>query len=107
MKHVVTIIISFLFVVAINAQTYKKIEIKLNGLRDIELLNKSGIDLEGAISLKEMTAKLYVSEAELRKVSMLGLSYNILIDDWNKYYNSLHSLTKPEMNQILEQNKNQ
>jgi len=107
MKAAVTIIFLILFIVSINAQTYKKIEIKLNSPRDIELLDKSGIDLEGAISLKEMTAKLYVSEAELKKVNMLGLSYNILIDDWNKYYNSLHTLTNPEIKQILEQNKNQ
>jgi carboxypeptidase T len=107
MKAAVTIIFLILFIVSINAQTYKKIEIKLNSPRDIELLDKSGIDLEGAISLKEMTAKLYVSEAELKKVNMLGLSYNILIDDWNKYYNSLHTLTNPEIKQILEQNRNQ
>src|ERR1035437_2796159 len=101
MKTTLTIIFSLVLIISISGQIYKKIEIKLKGPGDIELLNKSGIDLEGAISLKEMTAKLYVSEAELRKLNMLGFSYNILIDDWNKYYNSLHSLTKPEMNQIL------
>src|ERR1039457_7566121 len=107
MKAALTIIISILFIASINAQIYKKILIKLNSRSDIELLNKADIDLEGAISLKEMTAKLYVSEAELKKVNNLGLSYKILIDDWNKYYNSLRTLTQPEMNQILEQSKDQ
>jgi carboxypeptidase T len=107
MKAAFIFIFSLILVVTTSGQTYKKIAIKLKSPGDIELLNKSGIDLEGAISLKEMTAKLYVSEAELRKVNLLGLSYNILIDDWNKYYNSLRVLTQPEMNQILEQNKNQ
>jgi carboxypeptidase T len=107
MKTALTIIILLFQFISINAQTYKKILIKLNSRDDIELLNKSGIDLEGAISLKEMTAKLYVSEAELLKVNNLGLSYSILIDDWNKYYNSLRTLTQPEINQLLDQSKNQ
>ena len=107
MKAALTIIISILFIASINAQIYKKILIKLNSRSDIELLNKAGIDLEGAISLKEMTAKLYVSEAELKKVNNLGLSYNILIEDWNIYYNSLRMLTQPEMNQLLEQSRDQ
>jgi carboxypeptidase T len=107
MKTALTIIFSLALIISIRGQIYKKIEIKLNGPSDIELLNKSGIDLEGGISLKEMKARLYVSEAELRKVNMLGLSYNILIEDWNKYYNTLHTLTEPEINQILEENKNQ
>jgi hypothetical protein len=107
MKTTLTIIIAAFLFVSINAQTYKKILIKLNSRSDIELLNKSGIDLEGAISLKGMTAKLFVSEAELRKVNSLGLSYSVLIDDWNKFYNSQRLLTQPEMNQILEQSRNQ
>ena len=107
MKTTLTIIFSLVLIISISGQIYKKIEIKLKGTGDIELLNKSGIDLEGAISLKEMKARLYVSEAELRKVNMLGLSYNVLIEDWNKYYKNLRTLTQPEMNQILEQNKNQ
>jgi carboxypeptidase T len=107
MKATLTIIIAALLFVSINAQIYKKILIKLNSRSDIELLNKSGIDLEGGISLKEMTAKIYVSETELRKVNNLGLSYSILIDDWSKFYNSQRLLTKPEMNQILDQSKSQ
>jgi carboxypeptidase T len=107
MKTALTIILPLMFIVSGYSQIYKQIKIKLNSPADIELLNQSGIDLEGAISLKEMTAKIFVSESELARVNKLGLSYNILIDDWTKYYKNLPVLTKPEMNQILELNKTQ
>jgi carboxypeptidase T len=105
MKTALTIIINLLVFISLNAQSYKQIQIRLKGSEDIELLNQSGIDLEGAISLKQMTAKIYVNESDLAKVNKLGLSYEILIDDWANYYKNLPTLTNPEMNQILEQSR--
>jgi len=105
MKIIFTILLTFLLCSAANSQTYKQIKIHLSGPGDIELLNKAGIDLEGAISLKENTVKIYVSETELLKINKLGLSYEVLIDDWIKYYNNLPKLTDQEKIQNIAQNK--
>lgn len=107
MKFFLTILFSFFLLYSGYSQTYKKIKIHLNSPADIELLNKSGIDLEGAISLKENTATIYVSEREIEKVNSLGLSYDVLIEDWIKHYNSLPKLTEQEKQQFIEQSKSQ
>jgi hypothetical protein len=106
MKILLTILLAFLLCSAANSQTYKQIKIHLSDPGDIELLNKAGIDLEGAISLKDKTAKIYVNEEELAKVNKLSLSYEVLIDDWQKYYNNLPKLSDQEKLQKIFQNKN-
>jgi hypothetical protein len=58
MKISLTILLVFILCNAANSQTYKQIKIHLSGPGDIGLLNKSGIDLEGAISLKDKTGIL-------------------------------------------------
>ena len=107
MRVIFTILLAFLLCSSALPQSYKQIKVHLSGPGDIDLLNKAGIDLEGAVSTKQNTVKLYVSESELAKINKLGLTYEVLIDDWMKYYNNLPKLTDQEKLQKLVQNKNQ
>ncbi|NWF50368.1 MAG: immune inhibitor A [Ignavibacteriaceae bacterium] len=89
----------------LSAQNYKQVKIFINNQEEINLLLKSGIDIENISFEKDNSVILFVSETDLLKLVQTGLSYEIIIDDWFAYYNSLPPLSESEKVQIKNQSK--
>jgi len=88
----------YLLVLTISAfpQNYKKVKIFINNNFDLERLVTLSLDLEHSAIDKEDGRILFVDESEFLSLQQSGLGYEILIDDWHAYYNSLPKLNEGE-----------
>ena len=85
------LLLSFLiaFSITVYPQNYKKIKLFLNNEFDLQKASSLALDLEEAVIDKAGGIQIFVNEDEFRTISNSGLNYQILIDDWHAYYNSL------------------
>jgi hypothetical protein len=74
----------------------KKVKLFINSNSDLQKANSLSIDLEHSVLDKNGGLILFLDEYEFQAVSSSGLNYEILIDDWKAYYNSLPKLTEAE-----------
>jgi len=85
----------FLFILVLNVsvlpQNIKKIKLFLENNSDLQKAYTLSLDLEHSLSDKESGIILFVDENEFQSVLKSGLNYEILIDDWKVYYNSLQN----------------
>ena len=88
----------YLLVFTISAfpQNYKKVKIFINNNFDIEKLVTLSLDLEHSTIDREGGRILFVDESEFSSLQQSGLGYEILIDDWHAYYNSLPKISEGE-----------
>jgi len=84
------------FSITLFSQDYKKIKLLLNNKADVQKAALLALDLEEAVIDKEGGFQIFVNENEFRAVVNSGLNYEILIDDWYAYYNSLPQLNDAE-----------
>ena len=93
MKKLIILVLTILTTISFS-QNYKKIQITLSGKNDIAQIAKKGIPLESAFVSKENKIDLFVNENEYNQILELGLSVDVLIDDWKSYY-----AVQPEMSE--------
>ena len=86
MKQFYFFLFFLIFSSLLFAQTYKKISIPTADKQTVTTLSQLGIALEGAINIKENKIDVFVNEDELQKINSSGIGYEVLIDDWKKYY---------------------
>ena len=98
MKILISII--FAFTLTIFPQNIKKIKLFLNSNSDLQKAYSLALDLEEVKDDKEGGYILFVNENEFQKIANSGLAYDILIDDWMAYYNSLPKLSEAEKEMI-------
>ncbi|MGB5287994.1 MAG: M14 family zinc carboxypeptidase, partial [Ignavibacteriaceae bacterium] len=84
-------ILSILFVLTISVfpQNIKMIKLFLDNEMDMQKAYSLSLDLEHSVMDKEGGRILFVDESEFQVILNSGLNYQILIDDWKAYYNSL------------------
>jgi hypothetical protein len=99
MKVIIALLIAFS--ISISAQNIKKVKLLLNNQSDLQKAYSLAIDFEEVTIDKEGGYILFVNENEFQSIVNLGLSYEILIDDWNAYYNSLPKLSEAEKQMIM------
>jgi hypothetical protein len=87
MKYLFQILI--VFSISIFPQNVKQIKLIINDEIDFQKAHSLSLDLEHSIIDKEGGYTLFVDENEFAAISNSGLNYEILIDDWKAYYNSL------------------
>ena len=87
MKYLFSIIICLSF--SIFPQNVKQIKLFINNEIDMQKATSLTIDFEEAIIDKSGGVQIFVNEEEFQAISSSGLNYEILIDDWFAYYNSL------------------
>ncbi len=95
----------FIFVIVVNAESYKKLKIYYDDKAGIEKIAKLGIDLSDAYFDKDKSIVIFLEEKEINKIITNGIKYEILIDDWNKYYESLPKLTESEKQNFINYSK--
>ena len=87
MKQLLLILTAF--TISVFPQNVKQIKLFINNNTELQKAYALSIDLEHSISDKNGGLTLFVNEDEFRAISSSGLNYEILIDDWSAYYNSL------------------
>jgi hypothetical protein len=95
MKSVLLFVL-FIFTVSVFPQNIKKVKLFINNNSDIKQAISLQLDLEHSILDKEGNISLYVDENEYQSLAQSSLSFEILIDDWFDYYNSLPIPTEAE-----------
>lgn len=94
----------FLLLIVVNLnlfpQNFKQVKLFINNEIDFQIASSLSIDFEEAIFEKSGGVTLFVNENEFRALTNSGLNYQILIDDWKSYYNSLPKLSEAEKENI-------
>lgn len=92
------LLLSILLVFSMTAfsQSYKKIKLFLNNESDMQRASLLALDFEHSVIDKNGGFEIFVNENEFQSIVHSGLNYEILINDWNAYYNSLPRLTEAE-----------
>ena len=81
------IISSYLFA---QSDKYAKVRIYINGLSDFNKLIESGVDIDCQLDRKNLDRpEIWVSYEEIKLLRNLGLNVEIIIPDWDAYYNQM------------------
>ncbi len=84
------------FVISAFPQNHKKVKIFINNEFDLNKAAELSLDLEETWHDKSGNISLFVNDDEFSELQQSGLGYEVLIDDWKVYYNSLPVLTEEE-----------
>ena len=99
----------FLFFIILSSlaysQNYKQVKIYLNSKADVAALYKAGLDFDHPYLTKDNAVILFLSDKAFEKLKTTGYRYEILINDWYKYYNNLPQLTPAEKQRFKEESK--
>jgi len=104
MKSLLVFVV-LVFSISVFPQNIKKVKLFINNNSDIQSAISLKLDLEHSIPDKEGNISLYVDEKEYQSLVESGLNYEILINDWIKYYNSLPVPTETEMQMIKSESE--
>jgi len=104
MRTIFTVIFLFLSI-NVFSQNYQKINIYISSPDDFIRLAEAGISLEGSKLSKENNLAIFVDDNELVKINSLGLSYEVLISDWQSYYDSMQKLNEKERQAVVSDSK--
>jgi carboxypeptidase T len=88
------------------SQNYKQVKVYLQNPGDVITLSLTGVDPEDGYKTKDNAFIFFMDSEEFAKLQISRLRFEILIDDWFGYYNSLPDLTTQQKENILQQSKN-
>jgi len=94
MKYLIVFLLFFM--VTLFPQNHKKVKIFINNEFDLKKATELSVDLEEVQFDKSGNFSLFVNDKEIIELQQSGLGYEVLIDDWKAYYNSLPLLTEEE-----------
>ncbi len=90
---------------SVYPQNFKKVEIFFdNPARVKELLN-AGMEFDHLQYTKNNSLLTYISENDFKILQNTGFRYTVLIDDWQKYYESLPLLTEAEKQYFINESR--
>jgi hypothetical protein len=104
-KYLLSFIILFLLNNFSSAQNYKQVQIQLNDISDIEDLYMAGFDFDHPYFTKDKSVIVFVDEDDYNKLVHSNYSFNVLIDDWQEYYENLPQLSDQEKQKALLKTK--
>ncbi len=90
----------------IFTQSHKQVKIFLNDIKkDAVELGNIGLSFEHAEFSKDNSVIIFVSDDEFERLQLTTYNFEVLIDDWDLYYNSLPTLTETERANFIQQSK--
>ncbi|NUN10003.1 MAG: immune inhibitor A [Ignavibacteriaceae bacterium] len=104
MKRIILLALLFVPVISFS-QTFRLVKINIDSHESLVELNKLGINLEDAARTKDNSVEVFMSESEFERLNMLPYTYEILIEDWMAYYQSLPKLSESEKLAALSESK--
>ena len=87
-----------------KTEKYSKVRIFVKNNSDAAKLQSSDLHIDHSIRKKDF-AEAWLSESEIEMLKKSGISYQILINDWNKYYNDLPKMSPSEIRRALEESR--
>ncbi len=105
MKNFFTLFFVLLILTCGNAQNYKQVKIYINDKSEIQQLINSGLQIDHFLLTKDNALEVFISDQEFEILKTLGYRYEILIDDYQKYYESLPQLTDAEKQAFINESK--
>jgi hypothetical protein len=105
MKFILTLLLSFLFLLSVNAQNYKQVKIYIQSLQDISELQNAGLEFDHPNVTKDNAVIVFLDDTDFQKLQMTNFSYEVQIDDWFDYYSKQPKLTETEKSFIIKNSK--
>ena len=105
MKFILTLLLSFLFLLSVNAQNYKQVKIYIQSLQDISELQNAGLEFDHPNVTKDNAVIVFLNDDDFQKLQMTNFSYEVQIDDWFDYYSKQPKLTETEKSLIIKNSK--
>ncbi len=99
-----TLFVLLLFTGLLCAQNFKKIKVFNAGPEAISLVNKLGVD--HIHKERDGSFDFFISDDLYEQFQDLGLSYDVEIDDWYKYYKNRSESSAAELQAQLNKTKN-
>ncbi|GAB1348216.1 hypothetical protein MASR1M107_04270 [Ignavibacteriales bacterium] len=106
MKKTFTILL-LLVSILFAQETYKKVKIYPAASEGFRAITQFAFDLEETTVEKDGSIKIFLNSKEFQQLQTSGLRYEVLINDWNDYYNSLPKLRPEEKSGYLEESREQ
>jgi carboxypeptidase T len=104
MKKIILLLI-FISLASLYSQPFKKAEIYINDLKDIEVLFKAGMEFDHPEFTKNNSFIAYISENDYEILKNSGFSYKIHIEDMQKHYEAIPRLTDTEKQAFIDHSR--
>ena len=105
MKFLFSIAFSLLLLSTAYSQNYKQVKIYLQSKEDIKTLYKSGIDFDHAEYTKDKAIIIFINDKQFSILKTSGYKYDVIIDDWFKYYNERQILSQSQKQNYIDQSQ--
>jgi carboxypeptidase T len=105
MKYFLLFIFAFTFFIHPQTENYKQVKIFVKDQSEVVNLLEIGLEFDHAQKTKDNAIVVFISDDEFSILQSSGYNYEVLIDDWFEYYNSLPALTLQEKQGIIENSK--
>ncbi len=105
MRMMFTFILIIILAMPVYSQNYKQVKIYIDSPRDIEILQKAGLEFDHPQLTKDKAVIVFVNDSEISKLQMINFRYDILIDNWYEHYNNLPKLTENEKAEFIDKSK--
>src|SRR5712692_9459953 len=86
---------------------YSEVRIFATSESDVKKIQDAGLFIDHANTKLGYYSDVWLSEFEIELLRKSGVPYQVLIDDWDVYYNSLPGMTQAEMDEALRQSARQ
>ncbi|MDQ3022718.1 MAG: hypothetical protein M3R36_19460 [Bacteroidota bacterium] len=83
---------------------YSQVRIFVSGEDGIKRISDAGLLIDHAVR-KPDYMDVWLSSKEIEMLKKSGVNYNILVEDWNKYYESLPKMSNAEMRRSIIDSK--
>ena len=84
-------------------QKYSQVRIFTTSQSDFQKIQNAGLFLDGVVNKPGLYFEAWLSETEINLLKNSGVPYEVTIDDWQKYYQSLPRMTEAEMQAAIHQ----
>ncbi len=84
---------------------YSEVRIFATNESDFKKMSEAGLFIDHANSKPGYFLDAWLSEDEITQLKNSGVPYNILVDDWNEYYNSRPKMSQTEMDAQIKSAK--
>jgi hypothetical protein len=85
-----------------SPEKYSKVKIFAGNESDMKKINDSGLFFDHAEVIAGEYIETWLSETEIKMLNRSGISYQISIDDWIRYYNDLPKMTAQEIGNAIQ-----
>src|SRR3990172_5330227 len=103
MKKYILLIFTLLLLSSLGfAQSYKQVKIYLSGPDDVQQLIQMGFDFDHPYYTKDNAIIVFVDEEDYSRLTLSNYNFEVIIDNWQEYYDNLPKLSMEEQQQALD-----